>query len=57
MQYITIEQILNDLYKVFKQKGYNPKDNIEDIMYSEGQLSVLRYLENKYKGKDHGQLG
>lgn len=59
MQYVTVEQILQDLNNTFKPTDYKPNTHhIEDIMYREGQQSVVRYLINKYnKGTNNGQFG
>ena len=39
------------LKSIFKQKRYNSSNTKEEIMYLEGQLSVIDYIENRMVSK------
>jgi len=41
-----IKHDLDHLHKLFKEAVYSPKNTHSEIMYREGQQSVLRYIEN-----------
>jgi len=42
-----IKHDLDHLHSMFKGGVYSPKNTHDEIMYKEGQLSVLRYIESK----------
>ena len=41
-----IDETIRYLKQAFPQKPYQPKDSHSDIMYREGSLAVIRYLEH-----------
>lgn len=42
-----VQRDLEELRKTFKRRDYSPKHSVEEIMFMEGQQSVLRYIEDK----------
>jgi len=47
----AMEHVAQELEKLFKPRAYKPVNTIEDIMYIEGQQSVVNYVRDKLVGR------
>lgn len=46
------EDLIRELQKIYIRKEYNPSNKIEEIMFEEGRMDVIKYLSELLKRHD-----